>query len=43
MPPIVRGKINAVRFVVRGDDDAGAIEDAIFAQVLFIDAQYVWR
>ena len=43
MPAIVGGKIKAVGLVVSGDDDAEAVEHVVFAQVLLVDPQHVWR
>ena len=43
MSAIVRRQINTIRSVVGGDDDTAAIQDAVLAQVLFIDAQHIWR
>jgi hypothetical protein len=43
VPTVIRRKVKAINAVVRGDDDAGAIEDAVFAQILFVDAQHVRR
>ena len=43
MPPVIGWQIDAVGLVVRGDDDAAAVKYAVFAQVLFIDAQHIGR
>jgi len=43
MPPIPGGQINAVGFIIRGDNDAADVEDVIFAQVLLIDPQNLRR
>ena len=43
MATIICGKMNSVRSVVGGDDQADAVEDAVFAQIFFINAQRVRR
>ena len=43
MPAVIGREIDAVGLVVGGDDDAAAIEDVVFAQVLLIDAQRIGR
>ena len=43
MAAVVGRQIDAVGLVVGGDDDAAAIEDAVFAQVFLVDAQHVGR
>ena len=43
MATIVGRQIDTVGLVIGGDDDAATIEDAVLAQVLFIDAQHIWR
>ena len=41
MPPVVRRKDKSVCLVIRCDDDAAAIRNAVFPQVLLIDRQNV--
>ena len=43
MPPIVWRQINSVSLVVRGDDHAATIQDAVLAEILLIDAQNIGR
>ena len=43
MSAIVGWQIDSVGFVIAGDDDAAAIQHAIFAQVFFINSQHVGR
>ena len=43
MAPVVGRQVDSVGLVVRGDDDAAAVEDAVLAQVLLVDAQHVRR
>src|SRR5215471_10534591 len=43
MSPVVWWQIDAVRLVVGSDDDAAAIGDGVFGEVLFVHAQYIGR
>ena len=43
MPAIIGRQIEAVGFVVGGDDDAEAVENVIFPKVLFVYPQHVRR
>ena len=43
MAAVVGWQINAICFVVRGDNDAATIEDAVLAQVLLVNTQHVRR
>lgn len=41
MPPVVRGQEDAVRCVVRRDDDAADVEHGVLADVFLIDPQHI--
>ena len=43
MPAIIGRQEKAVGLVVGGDDEAEAVENVVFAQVLFVDPQHVRR
>ncbi len=43
MAAVVGGQKDAVSLVVGGDDDAAAVQHAVLAQVLLVDAQHVGR
>jgi hypothetical protein len=43
MPAIIGREINAALLVVGGDNNAAAVDDAVLAQVFFINAQYIGR
>src|SRR5262245_2942791 len=41
--PIFRRQIDAIGLIVGGENDANAVENAVFMYVLFVDAYHVWR
>src|SRR5262245_58863390 len=43
MPSVICRQVDAIGFMVGGDDHAAAVQHAMFAQVLFIASQHIWR
>jgi len=43
MPAVVQRQVEAVGFVVGGDDEAEDVEHIVFAQVLLVDPKHVLR